>query len=213
LAAGEVRCFSHETLTSLAAGKQHDFGPGLAAFLRAITKKNVPIPPGMFVYPDGRGLTDVTDVVIANHDASALTSKGEVFSWGNAERGTVGRPERTKGFFPPTRIQGLSGIVEIAGGFMHRCALDHAGKVFCFGDGSAGRLGTDANVNAVAAVAVGGLPRVIHIASGDHCTFAIGEDQSLWAWGMSWVNACGLEDDGHSPTKVPQRVPLDSTSP
>lgn len=213
LATDEVRCFSHETLQALAAGKQHDFGPELAAFARAISGRRWIPAPANFVYPDGRGLSGVVDVVVANHDASALTNKGEVFSWGSAKRGTVGHPVKTKGFFPPTRIGNLSGIVEIAGSFMHRCALDNAGKVLCFGDSSAGRLGTDTRKDAVAAVPVQGLPRIIHLASGDHCTFALAEDHSLWAWGMSWINACGFDDDGHDPTKAPQRVPLDTNEP
>ena len=213
LATDEVRCFSHETLQDLAVGKQHDFGPELAALVGAISGRKVLPAPTNFVFPDGRGLSGVTQVLVENHDASALTNQGEVFSWGSAKRGTVGRPAKTKSFFPPTRIKGLSTIVEIAGSFMHRCALDTAGKVFCFGESSAGRLGTDTRKDAIAAVVVPGLPRIVHIASGDHCTFALAEDHSLWAWGTSWINACGFDDDGQSPTKAPQLVPLDTSAP
>jgi hypothetical protein len=213
LAAGEVRCFTHETLADLAAGKQHDFGPELAAFAGALARKKVVLAPGKFVFPDGRGLSGVIDLIVFNHDASALTDKGEVFSWGSAKRGTAGLPEKTKGFAPPTRIKGLSDIVEIAGSFLHRCALDRAGKVRCFGSGSAGRLGTERQPSSVSAVEVAGLPRVVHIAAGDHCTFALGEDHTLWAWGSSWLHACGLGGDSSTVTPAPRRVTLDPSAP
>jgi alpha-tubulin suppressor-like RCC1 family protein len=213
LASSEVRCFTHETLAALAAGKQHDMGPALAALARAIARRPVSIPRGAMVFPDGRGLTGATDVLVFNHDATALTAQGEVFSWGSAKRGTVGRPEKTKGLFPPTRIKGLTDTIEIAGSFMHRCALDRSGKVRCFGSGMGGRLGVEAHAGSVSAVEIAGLPRIAHIASGDHCSFAVGEDHSLWYWGESWVGACGSDDDGQTVTKTPQQVPLDRSAP
>jgi alpha-tubulin suppressor-like RCC1 family protein len=160
------------------------------------------------VFPDGRGLVGAIDVAVFNHDASALTESGEIYSWGSAERGTVGRVADSKGFYPPTRIEGVSDAVALAGSFLHRCALDRSGGVVCFGEGGAGRLGTAALRDSPAAVPVRGLPKIVHLASNDHCTFAIGEDHSLWTWGMSWVNACGIEGDGKTPTAAPTRVPL-----
>jgi len=209
LSTSEVRCFERETLASLAAGKEYDFGPELPPLLVAKMK----IPRRNLIFPDGRGLSGVADVAVFNHDATAWTEKGEVFSWGNAERGTVGRPLRTKGFFPPTRIQGLSDIVEVAGSFEHRCALDRQGKVFCFGEGSPGRFGSDALTSSTSGVLVPGLPKIVQIASNDHCTFALGEDDSLWGWGVSWINACGFDDDGQTTTKAPMRVPLEPPRP
>jgi alpha-tubulin suppressor-like RCC1 family protein len=215
----QVRCFSQETLRDFEAGRQHDFGPELAALAAALRKSGLPTttkrprPWGPLVVPDGRGLAGAVDVAVFNHDASALTEAGDIYSWGNPERGTVGLPVDSKGFYPPTRIEGIRDAVALAGSFLHRCALDRAGAVACFGEGGAGRLGTDTLRDSPVAVPVGGLPKVVHLASNAHCTFAIAEDHTLWTWGMSWVNACGIEGDGKTPTAKPVPVPLLMTAP
>src|SRR5690606_33477968 len=146
-----VRCFTHETLAAFEAGREHDFGPEYAKLAAALLKGGAKRMKksrkqkkwvGGLVFPDGRGLSGVVDVAVFNHDASALTDKGEVYSWGNVERGTVGHPPDTKGFLGPTKIAGVTDATMLAGGFLHRCALDKRGDVFCFGEGSAGTLGT-----------------------------------------------------------------------
>jgi alpha-tubulin suppressor-like RCC1 family protein len=125
----------------------------------------------------------------------------------------VGLPERSKGFLKPTLIKGFSGAVAIVGSFQHRCALESSGKVRCFGSGTGGRLGTSAAKSSTSAIEVPGLPRIVRIAAGDHCTFALGEDHSLWAWGESWIGACGLPGDSADVTKAPVTVPLLEGSP
>jgi alpha-tubulin suppressor-like RCC1 family protein len=215
----QVRCFSQETLTAFERGQQRDFGPELAALVAALRKAGAKARPsktklvGSWVFPDGRGVEGVVDVTVFNHDASALTAAGEVFSWGNPERGTVGQPPDTKGFLPPTRIEGVVGAVALVGSFLHRCVLDGAGRVWCFGEGSAGRLGSDQARNATRAIPVEGLPRIVHLASNEHCTFAIAEDHTLYAWGMSWVNACGLPEYADRPTERPTPVLLRPAPP
>lgn len=214
LGTGEVRCFSHETLKDFLAGKQHDFGPDLLKLARALSRKKPIVGfPKNLVFPDGRGLTGVLDLAVFNHDASAVTEKGEVYSWGAADRGTGGRPERTKGFFPPTRIAGVTFATAITGSFLHRCELEKGGEVRCFGSGSSGLLGGAKQPSSVSAVPVSGLPKIAKIAANDHCTFALGEDHSLWTWGESWVNACGTDDDQQSALPGPVRVPMVSTPP
>jgi alpha-tubulin suppressor-like RCC1 family protein len=213
IAANEVRCFTIETLTALAAGKQYDLGPELVAFAKAFTRKKFLPAPANMIVPDGRGLAGVVDVAVFNHDASALTEKGEVYSWGSAKQGTVGKPERTKGFFPPTRILGLADVVQIAGSYEHRCALDKSGKVRCFGSATPGRFGNDSAKSSVSAVEVAGLPRITSIASGDHCTFALGEDHTLWVWGASWIHSCGRDDGNDHAMTAPQLVQLDTSPP
>lgn len=210
LSAGEVRCYNHETLKDFLAGKEHDFGPDLAALATALSGRKIPPIPKKFVFPDGRGLSGVIDMAVFNHDASAVTDKGEVYSWGSGERGTVGRPEDTKGFFPPTRIGGFTNAVRIVGSFKHRCALEKNGEVRCFG--RRGLLGSDMRTNSTTAVLVQGIPKIVHLAANEYCTFAIGEDHSIWVWGQSWINACGMEDEDMK-SSTPRLVPIDKTAP
>lgn len=210
LSAGEVRCYSHETLKDFLVGKEHDFGPEIAALVSIVARRKVVSKTKNFVYPDGRGLSGVIDLVVSNDDASAVTDKGEVYSWGSGEWGTVGVPEDTKGFFPPQRIAGFTNAVSIVGSFKHRCALEKNGEVRCFG--RRGLLGNDNRTNSTTAVLVQGIPKIVHIAANEYCTFALGEDHSLWTWGNSFINACGM-DDKVMPSNTPILVPIDKTAP
>jgi alpha-tubulin suppressor-like RCC1 family protein len=217
---GKVRCFIGKTLAAFEAGKQHDFARALAAaWAQAKPGAARPIKRGPLVFPDGRGLSRVVDVVLFRIDASAVTESGEVFSWGSADMGTVGRPAKTEGFYPPTRIAGISDAVAIAGSWWHRCVLHKSGAVSCFGKGGDGRLGTAYAVDMVKPVRVSGIPKATALASNNHCTFAIGEDKAIWVWGESERNACGfdydaLDDSGdYTPTPVPVKVPLSPYPP
>lgn len=210
LAGGQVRCFSHETLQSFLAGKEHDFGPAMAELASAFTGKKLTAVPNRMVFPDGRGLSGVVDLAVFNNDASAVTDKGEVYSWGAGERGTVGRPDDTKGFFPPTLIQGFTNAVAIVGSFRHRCGLEKTGEVRCFGH--RWYLGSDNRQDSTSAVLVKGLPKIVHIASNEDCTYALGEDHSLWSWGDNGGRACGWASD-NSDSPLPARVAIVTTAP
>jgi alpha-tubulin suppressor-like RCC1 family protein len=191
---GEVRCFTHPTLADLAAGKQHNFESETRALGQALQKvgllkssKSRKSKPwvGSWLFPDGRGISDVVDLAVFNKNATAVTAAGEVFSWGDPKRGTVGHPPGSRGFVGPTKIRGLSGAVSVVGGFMHRCVLDSAGAVSCFGEGRPGVLGTAERRNAIEAVKVEGLPRIMALASNDNCVFGLAEDGVLYACGAN----------------------------
>jgi hypothetical protein len=225
LDAGEVRCFLRETLDDFVAGKQHDFKPELLALARAFAgkgrfKKSWSAPltlPKSLVYPDGRGVSGVTDLLVFRRDVMAVTGKGEVYSWGDSLFGMVARAPLAAGFLPPTRVAGLSDVVEIAGTDDTRCALDKSGQVRCFDDslrpsrGGRGQPGA-AQSSAPSPILVSGLPKIVHLAANDACMFALAEDHSLWAWGDPRDHACGIEDES-APAAVPVRVALDRTPP
>jgi alpha-tubulin suppressor-like RCC1 family protein len=214
--AGTVRCFTDETLVSFEAGQQHDFGPAIRALAQALVKSGVgkrrpasPTPKtkkktwvGGWVYPDGRGLSDVVDLVTFNQDSTAVTKTGEVFSWGNAERGTAGFPVDSKGYVGPTRIAGVGRAVCVVGDFQHRCVLDDEGAVWCFGEGAPGaRDRKDPEV----AARIAGLPKVTALSASKGCTYALGEDATLYALRSSPFDACGVAvpDDPLSGTPDP----------
>uniref|UniRef100_A0A8D0EWK4 Uncharacterized protein n=1 Tax=Strix occidentalis caurina TaxID=311401 RepID=A0A8D0EWK4_STROC len=77
----------------------------------------------------------------------ALSSEGEVYSWGEAEDGKLGHGNRRQQYiFPcdrPRVIESLRGIevVDIAAGGAHSACITAAGDLFTWGKGRYGRLG------------------------------------------------------------------------
>jgi alpha-tubulin suppressor-like RCC1 family protein len=86
---------------------------------------------------------------------------------------------------PPTRIDGLSSIVQIAIGREHICALDRSGQVHCWGLNAMGQLGDgthsfhDRPTRAL-------VPVAHSIAAGYRHTCALTAGGDVWCWG--WNN-------------------------
>jgi alpha-tubulin suppressor-like RCC1 family protein len=204
-------------MSALKAGKQHDFGPKMRKFAQAILRatggKGVTFskskhPWGGSLFPDGRGLKDVRSLLVSHHSASALTRSGEVFSWGTARHGTIGRPEDSGGFWPPMRHPGLAEVTSITGGSQHRCALLRDGTVACFGQGA--YLGQGNDASSLTARSVPLLARIQALAASDDCTFALDAEGTVWAWGDDRGQHCGV---GHASPSTPRQMEFEAGEP
>jgi len=71
----------------------------------------------------------------------ALKSDGTVSCWGFDNFGQLGDGTADPSRATPATVAGLSGIVDIATGELHACAIDGQGKVSCWGSSSDGQIG------------------------------------------------------------------------
>src|SRR5258708_892082 len=106
-----------------------------------------------------QGLRNATTVVAGNTHTCALLTNGTVECWGEqamlcagAAGGldNCGLPCSMK----PVPVVGLSGVIAIAAGSTHTCALLSGGTVQCWGDNLSGELGDGTMNNALAPVPV-----------------------------------------------------------
>ncbi len=133
----------------------------------------------------------------ANH-ALALTSSGQVFSWGDDHYGQLGRdPSENPAFttdeypqqilsFPPS----AGPIVAIAAGGNHSLALDSGGQLYAWGDNHYGQLGTTANngsdtPNQTPALVPmpAGAGAIVQISAGSDDTLVLTSTGRLYAFG------------------------------
>jgi alpha-tubulin suppressor-like RCC1 family protein len=87
----------------------------------------------------------ITKVVAGRSHSVALDEDGKVYSWGSCQYGQCGILARRRGgVAPPKQVESLSEvkIADIAAGDTHTLALTGGGRVFGFGGGFEGQLGT-----------------------------------------------------------------------
>ena len=118
----------------------------------------------------------------------AVTLGGAVKCWGDNGSGQLGDGSKT-GRRTPTAVIGLgSGVVDVAAGFSHSCALLATGTVKCWGVASRGQLGNGGpisgnNPDSTTPVDVLNLAGVTSLAAGYHHNCATLLDGGVKCWG------------------------------
>lgn len=173
------------------------------------------------------GVEGAAGVAAGNHHACVLASDGTVSCWGRntygqlgamllASTGAVTRPAAVAaplvfdaglGAWAPEYAGALTGVVELAAGFYHTCALTAYGRVYCWGQNAADayQLGVADAPHACFSVPCSQAPVEVildrpaaKLAAGPYHTCAIGLDGNAACWGG---NAKGQTGDGTRATK------------
>lgn len=146
----------------------------------------------------------VVKVATAAYSTCALTEDGAVRCWGLNGSGQVGDGTSVNRS-TPVLVSGLeSGVVALAAGWEHMCALTRAGGVKCWGAGSSGQLGRGSSAFSRVPVDVFGLSEgVVAISAGYVHSCALTGSGAVRCWGGNFTGQLG---DG---TTNSSTVPVD----
>jgi alpha-tubulin suppressor-like RCC1 family protein len=162
------------------------------------------------------GLRDIVEIAAGGDHACARDRDGAVWCWGCGLNGQLGNGDRrapsrsvgeqsthewvdTLSARMPVRVSGMPAATKLAAGSAgtcnaHTCAIDAAGRVWCWGEDRGGAIGSrpTAESNAVPGI-VTGAPKARAIAAGAGHTCAVSSEGRVACWGN---NADGQLGDG-----------------
>jgi len=152
-----------------------------------------------------------TNITAGAYHTCALISDGTVTCWGNNSAGQLGTGSNTASNVPVAVTGGAltnKTVTQITAGAYHTCALISDGTVTCWGNNSAGQLGTGGTTDSNVPVAVtGGVlanKTVTQITAGDSHTCALISDGTVTCWGDNGYGQLG--DGGTTDSNVPVAV-------
>ena len=177
---------------------------GTATFVATVAGNGNGAPTGTVQFKDGAGALGAAAAINvrgAGHPIAAgyvhtcaLTSAGGVQCWGANGQGELGDGTTTERHSPGP-VSGLSsGVLELAAGDAHTCAVTVAGAVLCWGDNGNGQLGDSSTIPRKTPVAVTGLGSgVVAVTAGGSKSCALTSAGAVMCWGY---NGDGQLGDG-----------------
>jgi alpha-tubulin suppressor-like RCC1 family protein len=188
------------------------------------TESNVPVEvEGV----GGSGfLSNVTAITAGSNTGMALTSAGNVYTWGYGHDGELGNGTTPTYSPTPVEVEGsggsgfLSGVTAIAGGGFFMEALTSSGNVWTWGKNSAGELGDDSTTNSSTPVEVEGVggsgdfSGVTAIGAGIFTGYLISSGD-IYSWGDDSYGELGNNTAGDIPSTTPVEtvVPTNASGP
>jgi len=167
-------------------------------------------------------LTGITAVVTGGLHSCALAADTTVWCWGANSSGQLGDNTTTERHYgvhvqkddgDTAHDHPLAGVIALAAGATHTCALLNGGAMKCWGDDTHGQLGDGSSSNSAKPVDVSGLDgnsadtsrQATVITAGDFHTCAVLADGGLVCWGANDAGQLGNGTQG-ADSGTPQGV-------
>ncbi len=212
----EISCGLYHTVARTTTGKLYAWGYGGYGQLGVGDWTDRHAPTLVASTSNNTVGTEIIMVATGQYHTIALSSQGEVYTWGDNSKGQLGYS-----VVPPIREYILSykhpilvrstiltlPVIKVAAGYASSYALTSTGEVYAWGDNSQGQLGLGSTPSSVSIpTRVSSLKgvHVISLSCSTNTVMAVTRNGSAYSWG---VNTNGQAADGSSTSKnVPKLV-------
>lgn len=162
-------------------------------------------PSEIKVFQETKKSDLIADIVASTNFSMILTQRGQVYSFGNSDKGQLG--DGTLGYRKmPEIIPGLKDIQCLSSSGGHTLAVDKGGNVLAWGSNFYGQLGNGFNISVEETPRVwdGVISGAEEPGAGEKHCLSIGEDKTVWAVGDNSNGQLGNGSltDSQVPVKV-----------
>ncbi len=153
----------------------------------------------------------LTSIMGGGFHTMAMTSTGQIYSWGYNGDGELGDGSVNDRTAPDSAFMGgaLAGktVIAVAGGSLHSLALTSDGQVFSWGYNGSGQLGdgTGDNHSIPMKIDVTGVlagQKIIAVAGGDDHSLALADNGKVYGWGRNDYGQLGNDSTGQADSPV-----------
>ena len=106
----------------------------------------------------------------------------------------------------PLRVQGLTTVTSISGGYYHSLAVKANGTLWAWGSNSHGELGDGTRDTRTTAVRVSTLTNVVSAVACGEYSLALRSDGTVWSWGQNNNGQLGESTDAVASRTEPRRI-------
>ena len=133
--------------------------------------------------PAAQSFDRVVALTAGNAHGCLASADGTAWCWGTNRDGQLGDGTPVTMRPSPSRVSGLTGVVDVVAGSGHSCALTGDGKVHCWGDSWYWQLGFSDNLDSNVPRQVPALPAMTALAAGITHTCGLAIGGGVWCWG------------------------------
>src|SRR3954467_9325232 len=132
-----------------------------------------------------QNLSNVVALASGGFHNCVILSDRTVECWGRNQDGQLGNGNNTTDAGTPQPVSGLTGVVALASGGYHTCALLTDASVRCWGRNDRGQVGDGTSTSASTPVVVSGLSNAASLSGGLYHTCALVGDGTVQCWGQN----------------------------
>ena len=140
--------------------------------------------------------------VVCGSCSIAKDIEGNIYTWGDNKNGGIGDGEFGKQLTPQKlNIDGT--FAQVSAGQFYNLALDESGNIWSWGRNYEGSLGngTKSEPSSVPIQITSGV-KYKSVFAGERASYAIDENDDLWAWGKSAYGVTGTDEEKYRPQKA-----------
>lgn len=147
-------------------------------------------------------------LALGEQHSCGIDTLGRTWCWGSNSSGQLGDGGDRRDEFSPVQVTGGHVFTRVAAGTTTTCALDAAGKAWCWGSDNNGKLGdgNDDQGDEFAPVAVVGDHVFTMISVGVYRSCGIDITGAAWCWGYDGSGGLGNGDDAGNDQPAPVAV-------